>query len=189
MADHVGAGAAALAPLHELIRAPCARRRAAARRRHDRAGAGQGQDDHRPALGLCPRRPTVRPGPDRRRQCSSTIPATAVASIPKHIWPAMPGSCRPTPTAASAASTRRHGAGGAVTEALCWAHARRKLLRARRPRPRRQGAAGTARRRGGPPDRRHLRPRARDQRPCRRRPARLPPRARSCPWSARSRSG
>ena len=59
MADWVGACTATLAPLIELIRRPCARRRAAARRRHHRAGAGQGQDHHRPGLDLCPRRPAL----------------------------------------------------------------------------------------------------------------------------------
>src|SRR5689334_22734750 len=45
MADHVGACAATLLPLYELIRIA-------------RAGAGQGQDAHGPALGLA-RRPAV----------------------------------------------------------------------------------------------------------------------------------
>jgi transposase len=34
---------------------PCHGGRASARRRYDRAGSGQGQDRHRPDLGLCPR--------------------------------------------------------------------------------------------------------------------------------------
>ena len=65
MADHVGAGAAALAPLHELIRAHVL----AAERLHGDDTTvpvlAKGKTDHRPALGLCPRRPPVRPGPGR----------------------------------------------------------------------------------------------------------------------------
>ena len=45
-------------------------RRAAAWRRHHRAGAGQGQDRHRPALDLCPRRPALR----RRRAARRALP-------------------------------------------------------------------------------------------------------------------
>ena len=126
MADHVGAGTAALAPLHELIRAHVL----AAERLH-------GDDTTVPVLAkgktitgrpspsidarscadgstALPRGPMsattgpsarARPG---RRRCSSTIPATAAASIRKLIWRTMPGSCRPTPTVALPASTRRH---------------------------------------------------------------------------------
>ena len=47
-----------------------ARRRAAARRRHPGAGAGEGQDRHRPALGLCARRPSLR----RRRPARGALP-------------------------------------------------------------------------------------------------------------------
>ena len=82
LADQVGACAVALAPLACVDRGPCAGGRAAARRRHDRAGAGQGQDRHGPALGLCPRRPPLR----RRRTARGAVPlspAIAVASIPK----------------------------------------------------------------------------------------------------------
>ena len=52
---HDGAAAASCAD-----RAPCAGRRAAARRRHHGADPGQGQDDQGPHLDLCPRRPAVR---------------------------------------------------------------------------------------------------------------------------------
>ena len=55
----------------------------------------------RPALGLCPRRSTVRPGQTGPPAVLFTIPATAVASIRKLTWPTIPGSCRPTPTAGS----------------------------------------------------------------------------------------
>ena len=41
-------------------------------------------------VGLCPRRPAVRPGPLRRRRRSSTRP-TARASIPSATWPGSPG--------------------------------------------------------------------------------------------------
>ena len=189
MADHVGAGAAALAPLHELIRGPCARRRAAARRRHDRAGAGQGQDDHRPAVGLCPRRPAVRPGPDRAAGGALPLfprpPRRASASSSGRLCRHPAGRRLQRLRRPLRADTRRRCRDRSALLGPCPA----EVLRARRPRPRRQGAAGTARRRGGPPDRRDLRPRARDQRPPRRRPARLPPRARQLPWSANSRPG
>ena len=55
LADWVGACTAALAPLVTLIRGACARGRAHPRRRHHGAGAGQGQDHHRPAMDLCAR--------------------------------------------------------------------------------------------------------------------------------------
>ena len=42
-----------------------ARRRALARRRHHRAGVGQEQDRDRPTVGLCSRRPALRPGQGR----------------------------------------------------------------------------------------------------------------------------
>ncbi len=41
-------------------RGPCSCRRAIAQRRHDSAGPRQGQDRHRQAVGLCPRRSAIR---------------------------------------------------------------------------------------------------------------------------------
>ena len=69
---------------------PCLRGRAHPCRRHDRAGAGQGQDPHRPTMDLCARRPAVRRAAIRRPRSSSTRP-TAAASIPSSIWRATPG--------------------------------------------------------------------------------------------------
>ena len=68
---------------------PCLRGRAHPCRRHDRAGAGQGQDAHRSTMDLCARRPALRRARLRRRRRSSTRP-TVAASIPNAIWPAMP---------------------------------------------------------------------------------------------------
>ena len=90
LADWVGACAATLMPLVESIRAHVLRGRAHPCRRHDRAGAGQGQDA---APGGCgPTCATTGPsaGPIRRRRPSSTRPIAA-ASIPRSIWRAMPG--------------------------------------------------------------------------------------------------
>ncbi len=108
MADHVGAAAAVLAPLHELIRGHVL----AAERLH-------GDDTTVPVLAkgktitgrlwayVRDDRPFGQ-GQTGRRRCSSTIPATVAASIRKRTWRTMPGSYRPTPIAASPASTGRH---------------------------------------------------------------------------------
>ena len=116
MADHVGASAAVLMPLYELIRSHVL----VAERLH-------GDDTTVPVLA---KSKTVtgrlwvyvrddRPfgqGKAARRRRSSAIPAIAAASILSFTSPAMPGSCRPMPTAASPGSIGRR-AGGAVTEA------------------------------------------------------------------------
>ena len=68
------------------------------------------------------------------------------------IWPDYAGILQADAYSGFAGLYAPTRAGGAVTEALCWAHARRKLLRARRPRPRRQG-----RRRHRSPSRRSAR--------------------------------
>ena len=70
LADQVGGCAALLAPALRPDPRPCLGRRARARRRHDRAGPCQGQDDDRPGLGLCPRRPAVR----RARSAGGGVP-------------------------------------------------------------------------------------------------------------------
>jgi transposase len=60
MADHVGACAATLMPLYELIKAYVFAAERIPWRRYHRAGAGQGQDPDRTDLDLCSRRPPVR---------------------------------------------------------------------------------------------------------------------------------
>ena len=146
MADHVGAGTAALAPLHELIRAHvlaaerlhgddttlpvslagvarsgvgcrAAWDRAARWARRSPAGPRASRDARScadgstalPALGLCPRRPALRPGPDRAAGSALPLfprpPRRASGTPPERT---MPGSCRPMPIVASPASTRRH---------------------------------------------------------------------------------
>src|SRR5437763_11110406 len=66
LADWVGACTASLAPLVELIRRHVLAAQGAARRRYDRAGAGPGQDDHRPYMDLPTRRSAIcRSGPAR----------------------------------------------------------------------------------------------------------------------------
>ena len=70
LADQVGACAAALAPLHDRIAAHVL---AAERLHGDDTPVpvlAQGQDRHRPALGLCPRRPPLR----RRRPARRALP-------------------------------------------------------------------------------------------------------------------
>ena len=184
MADHVGAGAAALAPLHELIRGHVL----AAERLHgddttvpvlakgktitgrlwayvrDDRPFGQGQTGPPAVLFHYSR--------DRRGE----HPEAASGRLCRD--PA--GRCLQRLRRPLRADTRRRCRDRSPLLGPCPA----KVLRARRPRPSRQGAAGTARRRGGPPDRRDLRPRARDQRP--RRPPTGSPTAASTqlPWSA-----
>jgi Transposase IS66 family/Transposase/zinc-finger binding domain of transposase IS66 len=83
MADHVGACAAVLMLLYELIKAHGGR--ADPRRRNHRAGAGQGQDPHRTALDLRVRRPPLR----RRRSAGGGVlllAPIAPAFIPSSIW-------------------------------------------------------------------------------------------------------
>ena len=76
-------------------RGPCHGRRALARRRHDRAGAGRRQNRHRTALDLRPRRQAVRQ-PSRPPQSSITR-AIGEASTRRRISPDMPAFCKPTP--------------------------------------------------------------------------------------------
>ena len=59
LADQVGACTRGAATASCADRAPRARCRTAARRRHDGADSGQGQDGQGPHLGLCPRRSAV----------------------------------------------------------------------------------------------------------------------------------
>ena len=125
MADHVGAGAAALAPLHELIRSHVL----AAERLH-------GDDTTVPVLAkgktitgrlwayVRDDRPFGQ-GEAGRRRCSSTIPATAAASIPKRHLAGYAGILQADAYSGFGGLYAPTRAGGAVTEALCWAHARR----------------------------------------------------------------
>ena len=53
---------------------------------------------------------------------------TAPGSIPSTIFAASQGSCRRTPTAATIGSTIPRRPQGAITPALCWAHARRQFF-------------------------------------------------------------
>ncbi len=102
------------------------RGRAAARRRHHRAGAGQGADQDRPLVGLRPGRPAVR----RARSAGSGVLLLARprrACIPSATWPGSPASCRRTPMAGSTGSTSPNREPGPILEAACWAHARSKL--------------------------------------------------------------
>ena len=109
MADHVGAGTAVLAPLHELIRAHVL----AAERLH-------GDDTTVPVLAkgkTITGRLWAYVRDDRPFGQGQTGPPAVLFHYSRDrrgehprsgIWPAMPGSCRPMPTAASPASTRRH---------------------------------------------------------------------------------
>ena len=71
--------------------------------------------------------PSARARPGRRPR-SSTIPATAAASIPSCIWPDYAGILQADAYSGFAGLYTPTRAGGAVTEALCWAHARRKFF-------------------------------------------------------------
>ena len=104
LADHVGACAAALSPLTELIR----RHVFAAERLHGDdttvPRAGQGQDDHRPVMDLCARRPAVW----RPRSAGGGVLLLARShrrASRTGISRAMPASCRPTPMPGSTSCT------------------------------------------------------------------------------------
>ena len=126
MADHVGACAAALLPLYELIKAHVF----AAERIH-------GDDTTVPVLAKVKTRTGrlwtyVR---DDRPFGGSDPPAAVFfysadrpASIPSSILPAIAGFFRPTPMRASTRSTRRTESRDRSLEAACWAHARRKFF-------------------------------------------------------------
>ena len=67
------------------------------------------------------------PAAPRPPRCSAS-PATGGASIRRRTWRGGTASCRPTPTAASGNSTPPDRNPEPITEALCWAHARRKFF-------------------------------------------------------------
>ena len=100
----------------------CAGRRAAARRRHDGAGARQGQDITGRLWAYVR---DDRPFGQGRRLSSSTTRAIAAASTPSSTSPAMPGILQADAYAGFGRLYAPTRAGGSITEALCWAHARR----------------------------------------------------------------
>jgi transposase len=136
--DWVGACAASLAPLIELIRRHVLTAERLHGRRHDRAGAGQRQDCHWPGMGLCQGRSAVRrPRPAR----------SAVLLLAQPQWrapqPASRRLCRDPPGRCWRLSSGRPRAGpggrfgdlydarrrpGPITEAACWSHGRRKFF-------------------------------------------------------------
>ena len=63
-----------------------------------------------------------------RRRRSITPRAIEGTSIPCSIFKPSPASCRPTPIAGTTSSTIPRAAQGAITAALCWAHARRQFF-------------------------------------------------------------
>jgi hypothetical protein len=126
LADQVGACTLALAPLHALIEAHVL----AAERLH-------GDDTRVPVLAKgrptragcgCTSATTVRSAIARRRPRSSSFPATAAASIRSDTWNGGPASSRPTLTSASVPYTSADRPPRPITEALCWAHGRRKFF-------------------------------------------------------------
>ena len=135
---------------------PRLRGRAPARRRHHRAGAGQGADQDRARVGLRPGRPAVR----RARPAGGRV--LLLARPPWRASRAAPGR------------VRRHPAGGRLRrvrpalrpEARAGADPRGRLLGARPQEAVRagRGLEGADRGRGGAADRRAVRDRARDQR-------------------------
>ena len=135
MADHVGASAAVLMPLHELIRSHVlgaerlhgddttvpvlAKSKTVTGRlwvyvRDDRP-FGQGRAGPPAAL--------FRYSRDRRGEHPELHLAGYAGILQADAYSGFAGLYAPT------------RAGGAVTEALCWAHGRRRILRARRSRP------------------------------------------------------
>jgi transposase len=110
MADHVGAAAAVLAPIHELIRrhvlaaerlhgGACPPARAAGPGGHHRAGSGQGQDDHRPA-----RRGLRAPGPSDMEPALAAPagPMSATTGPSARARPARRRRCSTIPATAAA---------------------------------------------------------------------------------------
>ncbi len=101
--------------------------RAAARRRHDGAGAGQGQDHHRPIMDLCARRSPVRrsgaAGSDLPLLARSRRRASVPASRRLRGHPAGRRLCRvQRPLPSRRANPVRS------SKPACWAHGRRKLF-------------------------------------------------------------
>ena len=147
LADQVGAGCAALAPLLQRLEAHVF----AAERLHGDDTTvpvlAKGKTDHRAMLDLCARRSAVR----RRGAAGGGVlllarpQRRASAAASRELCRA---SCRPTPMAATASSTRPTARPGPILEAACWAHARRPFFAladieaAARRKARRQNARG-----------------------------------------------
>jgi transposase len=125
LADQVGGGARADADLSP-DRGPCPRRRAIARRRHDRAGSRQGQDRYR-RLWVYVRDDKPFGGADPPARCSTTR-ATGAASIRAPISYPGQASCRPTPMADMASSIATTASPVPSSKPACFAHARRKFF-------------------------------------------------------------
>ena len=119
---HDGAAAAACAD-----RGPCAGGRAAARRRHHGADPGQGQDGHGPHLDLCPRRPAVR-RPRTAGGALLRLARSAAASIPRAIFADFTGILQADAYSGYNGLYDPARSPGAITPALCWAHARRQFF-------------------------------------------------------------
>ena len=166
---------AVLAPLLAADRGACLRRRAIARRRHDRAGAGQGQDRSPGDVGFMCATTGRLAGRTRRRRCSITR-AIAAASIRR---PASGRLCRDPPGRClwrlqqavrgrpQAGADHRGGLLGACPPAVLRPGRSRGQCPAQGAgqNGQRDLAAGAG---GGPAHRRAVRHRARDQRPERR---------------------
>ena len=101
--------------------------RAASRRRYHGAGAGQRKDHHRPIVGLCARRSSVR-RPGAAGSDLLTTHAIAAGSIRAIISQATRAFFRPTPMPGSTISIMPGRKPGPIIEAACWAHGRRKLF-------------------------------------------------------------
>ena len=93
----------------------------------------------------------------RRRRCSSTRRDRRGEHPERHLA-GYAGILQADAYGGFAGLYRPTRAGGAVTEALCWAHGRRKFFELADLAQAGKSAARTARRRGRSPDRRHLRP-------------------------------
>ena len=174
LADQVGACTAALMPLFRRIEAHVL----AAERLH-------GDDTTVPVLAkgktdtgrlwVYVRDDGRSPGPRRRRRCSTTR-AIAAGEHPRAHLAGWAGSCRPTPTAATASSMSPAAQPGPILEAACWVHARRPFFiwptspRTPAARPRGEKPAGhlADRAGGGAAHRRPVRDRAGHQRTGRR---------------------
>ena len=147
-------------------------RRAIAWRRHHGAGPGQGQDRHRPIMGLCARRQAVR---------RAGAAGGSVLLLARPGRRASPGHLATYSGILQADAYGGYGklyepgrSPGPILEAACWVHARRKFFvladLAESARRKAQGktpavdlAAGAG---SGPPDRRPVRHRARRSTAC-----------------------
>ena len=126
LADQVGACAAALRPLHALIEAHVL----SAERLHGDDTTvpilAKGQDEDRPGLGLCPRRPPV-----RRTDPPAALFYASRDRTGEHPERHLTGWTGILQADAFAGYNRLYLADrkpGRIVEALCWSHARRKFF-------------------------------------------------------------